>query len=217
MDAFEHVVGELFWAQGYWVRTGVKIDISKADKVTLGNPSMPRPEIDLVAYRGSTNQILAIECKSYLDSRGVTHAELCGAKDSKTYKLFRNANLRDLVLERLTEQLVREGFCEQGATVQLGLVAGKVHSNDQAAIETLFDDQGWLFFGPSWLKDQLTDLSSRGYENQISAVVTKLLLRPEKKRSAKSHPTLDELLDGITPENLHPEIDLGPPVGKEVW
>ena len=30
-------------------------------------------------------------------------------------------------------------------------------------------------------------------------------------------PTLDELLDGITPENLHPETDWGPPVGEEIW
>ncbi len=29
--------------------------------------------------------------------------------------------------------------------------------------------------------------------------------------------TLDELVAGITPENRHEEIDLGRPVGKEVW
>ncbi len=29
--------------------------------------------------------------------------------------------------------------------------------------------------------------------------------------------TLDELLDGITPENIHEEIDFGGPVGKENW
>ncbi len=28
--------------------------------------------------------------------------------------------------------------------------------------------------------------------------------------------TLEDLLDGITEENIHPEISLGPPVGKEV-
>ncbi len=30
-------------------------------------------------------------------------------------------------------------------------------------------------------------------------------------------PTLEELLAGITPENIHPETDWGPPVGNEVW
>lgn len=29
--------------------------------------------------------------------------------------------------------------------------------------------------------------------------------------------TLEALLEGITPENLHDEIDVGAPVGKETW
>ena len=29
--------------------------------------------------------------------------------------------------------------------------------------------------------------------------------------------TLDELLDGVTPENAGGEIDSGPPVGREAW
>lgn len=30
-------------------------------------------------------------------------------------------------------------------------------------------------------------------------------------------PTLEELLAGITPDNIHPEFDWGPAVGKEIW
>lgn len=29
--------------------------------------------------------------------------------------------------------------------------------------------------------------------------------------------TLDDLLDGITPDNIHDEIDSGDPVGNEAW
>ncbi len=29
--------------------------------------------------------------------------------------------------------------------------------------------------------------------------------------------TLDDLIDRITPDNLHEPIDWGPPVGKEIW
>lgn len=29
--------------------------------------------------------------------------------------------------------------------------------------------------------------------------------------------SLCDLLDGITPENVHEEIDFGPPIGREVW
>lgn len=29
--------------------------------------------------------------------------------------------------------------------------------------------------------------------------------------------TLQSLLDGVTEHNIHPEVDFGPPVGREVW
>jgi antitoxin component of MazEF toxin-antitoxin module len=34
---------------------------------------------------------------------------------------------------------------------------------------------------------------------------------------AASKPTLEELLDAITPENCHPATDWGQPAGKEEW
>lgn len=34
---------------------------------------------------------------------------------------------------------------------------------------------------------------------------------------APSSYDLNELLDQITPENLHDPIDWGPPVGREIW
>ena len=36
-------------------------------------------------------------------------------------------------------------------------------------------------------------------------------------RPAKEEITLDDLLSQMTDENLHEEIDFGPPQGKEVW
>jgi antitoxin MazE len=47
-------------------------------------------------------------------------------------------------------------------------------------------------------------------------------VREEKGRlvieKARPEPlTLEWLLEGITPDNLHPEVDFGPPVGKEFW
>ena len=38
-----------------------------------------------------------------------------------------------------------------------------------------------------------------------------LIVRPVRKY------TLEELLDGITPEQLHEEVEYGPAVGAEVW
>ena len=45
--------------------------MTKAQKREVGRPSTPRWEIDLVAYKAAKNELLAVECKSFLDSTGV--------------------------------------------------------------------------------------------------------------------------------------------------
>lgn len=56
-----------------------------------------------------------------------------------------------------------------------------------------------------------------GLENEaavdLSLVEGVLMVKPVRP----SRFTLDELLAGITEQNLHGEIDSGEPVGKEVW
>ena len=49
MNAFEEIVAQYLEALGYWVRRSVKVNISKDDKKAIGLPTMPRPEIDIVA------------------------------------------------------------------------------------------------------------------------------------------------------------------------
>ena len=48
---------------------------------------------------------------------------------------------------------------------------------------------------------------------ELSLVQGKVVIRP----IAPEPPTLDELLRGVTDENLHGEWDTGPAVGREVW
>ncbi len=36
-------------------------------------------------------------------------------------------------------------------------------------------------------------------------------------RRCRSEPSLDELLAGVTPDNLHGEADFGAPQGREAW
>ncbi|MEX1104246.1 MAG: AbrB/MazE/SpoVT family DNA-binding domain-containing protein [Dehalococcoidia bacterium] len=50
-------------------------------------------------------------------------------------------------------------------------------------------------------------------EVDVSVVDGALVVR----RLPSDVPSLEELLARITPENLHPETDWGPPVGREVW
>jgi len=47
---------------------------------------------------------------------------------------------------------------------------------------------------------------------ELSLVDGKLIISPARKTEW----TLDELLAGVTDENIHGEIDFGPPVGKEI-
>jgi antitoxin MazE len=51
-----------------------------------------------------------------------------------------------------------------------------------------------------------------GMEVNVSLVEGGLLLQPHRARY-----TLEELLEGITPENLHGETDWGEAVGRESW
>ena len=51
-----------------------------------------------------------------------------------------------------------------------------------------------------------------GSRLEVTADHGRLVLTP-----SEAHPTLDELISRITPENRYDETDWGPPVGKEVW
>lgn len=51
------------------------------------------------------------------------------------------------------------------------------------------------------------------HEIEIRLVDGKLVLEPVIQQVY----TLEELLAGVTDENLHPEIDFGPAVGREEW
>ena len=48
MDAFEQVVSEILWMDGYWVRNSVKVGLTKEEIVSLSRPSSPRWELDVV-------------------------------------------------------------------------------------------------------------------------------------------------------------------------
>ncbi len=74
MDAFESLVSEILRFKGYWVKTSLRINLTKDEKRRIGRPSNPRWELDVVAYGGKRNELLVVECKSYIDSRGVCMA-----------------------------------------------------------------------------------------------------------------------------------------------
>jgi hypothetical protein len=180
MDAFEQVVAEILWREGYWVRTSVKVELTKEEKRAIDLPSSPRWEIDVVAYRAKDNHLKVVECKSYLDSPGVKLHGFDGSNDKAAgrFKLFNKPKLRQVVLDRLKLQFAESGACLANANVTLCLACGRIASNtDREGLREHFARQGWELWDEKWLRDRLKEMAGGGYENQVSAVVSKLLLR----------------------------------------
>jgi hypothetical protein len=177
MDAFESLISMLLRHNGYWTIPSFKVELTKSEKRKIGRFSSPRWEIDLVAYKGSTNEVLAIECKSFLDSRGVVFQ--AGAfNPPKRYKMFIDSALRRVVLKRLAAQLVKTGACADRPKLKLCLAAGKIaNGTDMAGLKRHFVRNDWTLFDDCWIREQLTTASKRGYENDVAFVVSKLLLR----------------------------------------
>jgi hypothetical protein len=180
MDAFEQIVAKAFEVQGYWTRIGFKIDLDKKTKRGIGKPSMPRPEIDVLAYKPAANHILLVECKSLLDSPGVrwNAFDQPGSKFAKRFKLFHDKVRFKAVEKQLLKQLVKEGMIVgKSPTFQLGLVAGKINGDDELRLRNLFAQRKWFFLGPSELADRLRRFANQGYDNDVATMVVKIIGR----------------------------------------
>jgi hypothetical protein len=179
VDAFEQLVSEILWMDGYWVRTSVKVDLTKEEKRAIGIPTAPRWELDIVAYRGRDNLLRVVECKSYLDSKGVRITGFDGSneKEAGRYKLFNAPELRRVVFNRLGLQFAASGACRPDPEIRLCLACGKVSEAGRAQLQARFNAEGWDLWDEPWLREKLGQMAMLGYENQVSAVVAKLLLR----------------------------------------
>lgn len=180
MEAFEQLVSEILWMDGYWVRTSVKVELTKEEKRLIGRHSSPRWELDIVAYSGQKNLLQVVECKSYIDSVGVRASgfDKSNPEHAKRFKLFNEPELRRVVFNGLCLQFAESGGCRKAPKVRLALACGKVRNEaDRTAIRAHFDAQGWDLWDEPWLRERLRRMANQGYENQVSAVFAKILLR----------------------------------------
>src|ERR1700688_4970496 len=132
--------------EGYWVRTSVKVKLTPAEKRQIDRPSSPRWELDIVAYSGRDNLLRIVECKSYLDSRGVALRAFDGSdsKFAERFKLFSDDKLRKVVFGRLRKQVAERGACAPDATVKLCLACGRVATAaDREGLHKHFAEKGW--------------------------------------------------------------------------
>lgn len=181
MDSFEKLVSEMLWMDGLWVQTSVKVKLTDDDKVEIGNASTPTGhELDIVAYSGRDNLLKVVECKSFLDSPGVTSGALTDTdhKDASRYKLFTKPTLRRVVFNRLRVQFTGLGLCAPDPEIRLCLACGHIRSNtDRLELQKIFSNERWELLDEDWLHKHLKKMSEpkQGHENQVSFVVAKLL------------------------------------------
>lgn len=122
----------------------------------IGIPTSARWGIDVLAYKAIQNEVLSIECKSYLNNPGVWAESFTKGLDSNKYKLFNNTNLRKVVLSRLKNQLVEYGLCQKDVTIKLGLASDKIQSdNDREELEKIFNKSKWVLFTDYCIKGEL--------------------------------------------------------------
>lgn len=182
LDAFESVIASLLERDGFWVRSSVKVELTKAEKKLIGRASSPRWEIDLVAYKVKTNELWIVECKSYLDSGGVSMNAFNSSNHNfaNRFKLFNEKNLFGIVKKRLCGQLLQRGACRPNPKVKLVLAAGHIVKKHRKRISEIFKKNGWLLWDEKELRDRLFELSVEGYDNTVASVVSKMILRREK-------------------------------------
>lgn len=176
MNAFETVVATILEGEGFWVRTSYKVELSKEEKQQIGRATSPRWELDVVAYRPADNVLWVVECKSYLDSRGVAFKGLDPETGGTSrYKLFNEPKTREVVLDRLNHQLTEAGSIASDPQIILCLAAGKIVAADEAKIRNLFEENDWKLLDRKWITDGLSKLAENGYENSVASITAKLL------------------------------------------
>lgn len=179
MDYFENIVKRLIEQEGYWVRQSVKVNLTKEEKRLVGKHTIPRPEIDLVGYRASTNELLIIEAKSYMDSGGVDYREIdCSFEIPEgRYKLFTCQNYQNIVFTRLVKEFETSGLICKNPKITFGLAAGNIKNKTEEKIQTLFDEKGWKLYTPQQIASSILKLSDLAYENDPYVISAKLIKR----------------------------------------
>lgn len=176
MDAFEHIVGLYLQEKNYWTRHSVKVDLTKADKAKIKLPTIPRPEIDLVAYNPVSDTLVLIEAKSYLNSSGVTIGGLSGT-DTKTkdrYRLLNNKTYQKVVTDRLVESFIKNKIIKKTTKVKYALAAGHVQRKSLTAVDDYLRKNGYLYFDPVDIKQTIKNLADKGWDDNIITVTAKL-------------------------------------------
>lgn len=189
MDAFELISAQLLQEEGFWTIVNYKIDITKEiAKNQLKKPTMPRPEVDILAYKRGT--IYLIEVKSYIDSKGVQAKSILTKKNTLLssihgrYKLFTWKAYRKILPKLVKNDLRKKGLINNSRVkIKYGLIAGKFSGTSEIILKKYFNSHGWLIWGPVEIKNKVENLITKGYENNVMTILSKILNPVEAKKA----------------------------------
>ena len=150
--------------------------------MALGTYSMPRPEIDIVAFSARANELLSVEVKSLLDSYGVWYEAVAGIDgndySNKRYKLFNDKTYRRIVTRFIRQEYLEQGLINKDTKINYALAAGKIHSRpDEDKINELFNKKKWKLFLPLQIKEKMKKLADKGWEDNVLTMAAKLMLK----------------------------------------
>lgn len=195
MNAFEQIVGAILCLDGYRTRHLFHVPLTKRERQGLRSPTMPRPELDLIAYKPATNELLVVEGKSYVNSRGVLAAEFRknGHRSFKRYKLFNNRKLWSTVRAALTRCLRKRGASRPRPVIKHCLAAGHIASAaDRQRLHGLFGKRGWRLIDDVEIARKLSAASRTAYADDVAVLAAKILVPTSQRRDPASAPSMKD-------------------------
>jgi len=178
MDYFEATIARILEERGYWVRENVRVALARDVKKSLGKGSLPRCEIDIVAYQPRKKRLVLFEVKSYLDSKGVQPADLLRTEwENNRYKLLTLPALQHAVRAALLAEYCSQGLIPKNVQVRFGLAAGYIKVSNDKEVRRIARLNRWVFLGPTEIARAIWSFADLGYENSPFVLTAKLLRR----------------------------------------
>lgn len=179
MDFFEHIARRILEDQGYWTRVSVRANLTRHQKRQLGKPSLPRPEVDVIAFSPETRELIFFEIKSYLDSPGVPVDALAYTTkwEGNRYKLLTLRKYARMVTQAILKEYRAKGLLSGRVKVRFGLVAGKIKKGEDARLRQIALKNKWVYLGPADIHKAVSGYADLDYENDPIVLTCKILNR----------------------------------------
>lgn len=99
-------------------------------------------------------------------------------EQSGRYKLLTAKNYRNVLSASLKKHWLEQGLIGSNTKISFGLIAVKIYRSQDQEMAEYFKKQGWLFWGPTLIREKLVLLANKGYENNSVTIAAKILTRP---------------------------------------